>query len=140
VQTFHGALPLFDIFGPERLNTLLWLWALALHWWASRLHPHYATYVRRMEPIAWLREGLGPGFDDDDDDAAFGGYSLVPADPRGPCVHEDGGRLAVLESTEGDAAVSAGVRRVGRGVVMGPLFRVVSLCPSAPLPLCPSLP
>ena len=32
-QSFRGALPLFELFGPERLNTLLWLWALALHWW-----------------------------------------------------------------------------------------------------------
>ena len=100
--------------GPERLNWLLLMSAVGFHWWVSRLHPLYATYYRQMEPIAWLTEMVGPG--DEEDDMYTAGSSSSSSGSGsgssrshygggtkgGPCMHEDGGRFAVFESTEGD--------------------------------------
>ena len=127
--TFEASLPQFNMFGPERLNWFLFLSALSFHWWISRIHSLYPTYYKLMEPITFLTEMLGP--DDDDDHNNSNNYSQSRGNrssngngsrPRGAggnskCVHEDGGRFAVFESTEDDPSIP--LQQLSPNVVLG---------------------
>ena len=132
LETFQAALPHFNMFGPERLNWFLFLSALSFHWWISRIHSLYPTYYKLMEPITWLTEMLGPDEDDDNNNhnqshhnhsQSSGNYNSNGNGqrPRGggnsKCIHEDGGRYAVFESTEGDPSIS--LRKLSPNVVLG---------------------
>lgn len=65
--------------------------------------------IGKVGPVAWMVELFGPSEDDvgfADDYFANAVNSLSSrGDGRrtGGCVHEDGGRFAVFQSTEGDA-------------------------------------